>query len=320
MLTCVILDDYQGVALTSADWSTLTDRVAITAVLEHVDDTEALVEMLTAAEIVVVMRERTPFGADLIARLPRLKLIITSGMRNASIDLAAAKRRGITVCGTGSSSTPPAELTWTLILGLARHLQIEAPAFRSNGPWQSTIGVDLAGQTLGLVGLGKIGTQVARVGQAFGMNVQAWSPHLTDERAGTAGVRRVSSMQELLRSSDVISLHLVLGHRTRGLIDADSLAECRPHTLLINTSRAGLVDQDALVRALRSGSIAGAGLDVFDQEPLPHDHPYRTLPNVLATPHLGYVTEGNYRSYFVEAVEDIEAFLANTPIRELSAS
>lgn len=320
MLTCVILDDYQGVALTSADWSALTDRVAITTVLEHVTDTDALAAMLSEADIIVVMRERTPVDAALIARLPKLKLIITSGMRNAAIDLPAARRRGVTVCGTGSGSAAPAELTWTLLLGLARHLQIETPTFRSGGPWQSTVGLDLAGRTLGLIGLGKIGTQVARVGLAFGMDVQAWSPHLTDDRAAAVGVRLATNMEDLLRSSDMVSLHLVLGSRTRGLIDAQALAQCRPHTLLINTSRAGLVDQDALVEALRDNTIAGAGLDVFDQEPLSLDHPFRTLPNVLATPHLGYVSQDNYRGYFTEAVEDIEAFLAGAPIRLLPRS
>ncbi|MFF8275377.1 D-2-hydroxyacid dehydrogenase family protein [Streptomyces lateritius] len=316
-LSCAVLDDYQGVALTSADWTPLADRVGVRVLREHLTDRDALVAAVEHCEILVVMRERTPLDAELLKRLPRLRLLITSGMRNASIDVAAAAGLGITVCGTDSRPEPPAELTWALILGLARQVPAEARALREGGPWQSTVGMDLAGRTLGVVGLGKIGGRVARVGLAFGMDVLAWSPNLTDERAAEHGVRRAASKSELLESADVVSLHMVLSDRTRGLIGPADLRAMRPSAYLVNTSRAGLIDGEALLRALREGWIAGAGLDVFDTEPLPADDPLRTLPNVLALPHLGYVTEGNYGRYFGQAVEDIEAFLAGTPVRVL---
>jgi phosphoglycerate dehydrogenase-like enzyme len=316
MKNCVILDDYQGVALKSADWNALTDRVAITSLREHVTDEDALVDRLANADIVVIMRERTPFPASLFKRLPRLRLLITSGMRNAAIDLAAAG--DVVVCGTGSSSAPPAELTWGLILGLARQIPFENAQMRQNGPWQSTVGVDLHGRHLGIIGLGKIGIQVARVGQAFGMHVSAWSPNLTDERAAAVGVQRVASKEELLERSDFVTIHLVLAPTTRGIIGAVELHRMRPSAFLINTSRAGLVDQAALIQALEENRIAGAALDVFDAEPLPAEHPFRCLPNVLATPHLGYVSEDNYRTYFTEAVDDIEAWLTGSPVRQLN--
>jgi phosphoglycerate dehydrogenase-like enzyme len=316
-MRCVILDDYQGVATSYADWSSLPG-VETTAVREHLADEDAVVAVVGDAEIVVVMRERTPFPASLLGRLPGLRLLVTSGLRNASIDVAAAAGLGIVVCGTASSSTPPVELTWALILGLVRHLVPEAVALRGGGPWQSTVGSDLAGATLGVVGLGKIGSRVAQVGRAFGMDVVAWSQHLTDERAAEAGVRRAPSLVDLLTASDVATLHLVLSDRTRGLLGSEELAALRPSSYLVNTSRAGLVDAAALVAALRERRLAGAGLDVFDEEPLPADDPLRTLPNVLATPHLGYVSERNYRGYFTEAVEDIAAWLAGAPIRRLA--
>jgi phosphoglycerate dehydrogenase-like enzyme len=269
------------------------------------------------AEIAVVMRERTPFPARLLARLPRLRLLVTSGMRNAALDVAAANGRGVVVCGTPSSPTPPVELTWALVLGLARQLVPESLALRAGGPWQSSVGRDLAGATLGVVGLGKIGGRVAAVAQAFGMDVVAWSQHLTDERAAEAGVRRAERLPDLLAQSDVVTLHLVLSDRTRGLVGADELAVMRRSAYLVNTARAGLVDTSALVAALVAGGIAGAGLDVYDEEPLPAAHLLRTLPNVLATPHLGYVTEANYRAYFTGAVEDIAAWQAGHPIRRL---
>ncbi|MFC0104988.1 D-2-hydroxyacid dehydrogenase family protein [Kibdelosporangium aridum] len=308
-MRCAVLDDYQGVALAMADWSGLD----VTAYQEHFDDQDQLVDALKDKQIVVIMRERTPFPAALFQRLPELKLLVTSGMRNASIDLAAAADHGVTVCGTASTSTPPAELTWALILGLARHLVTENTALRANGPWQSTVGIGLAGKTLGLAGFGKIGIQVARVGRAFGMNVIAWSTNLTADRTEPEGVQLVTK-QELLSTSDVLSIHVVLSDRTRGLIGADDLALMKPSALLINTSRAAIVDQDALVDALRDNRISGAGLDVFTQEPLPADDILRTLPNVLATPHLGYVTDNNYRTYFREAVQNIQAFLAGAPV------
>ncbi|MEZ0168714.1 D-2-hydroxyacid dehydrogenase family protein [Microvirga sp. TS319] len=316
MKTCVILDDYQGVALKYADWSGLADRVAVTSLREHIADEDVLVDRLADADIVIIMRERTPFPATLFKRLPRLGLLVTSGMRNAAIDLLAAG--DVVVCGTGGSSAPPAELTWGLILGLARQIPTENTQLRHNGPWQSTIGIDLQGRRLGIVGLGKIGTRVAHVGQAFGMHVTAWSPNLTAERASAAGVERMASKEELLESSDFVTIHLVLAPTTRGLVGAPELRRMRSSAFLINTSRAAIVDQTALIQALEENRIAGAGLDVFDAEPLPSDHPLRRLPNVLATPHLGYVSEDNYRTYFTEAVEDIEAWLAGSPIRRLS--
>ncbi|MEU7111926.1 D-2-hydroxyacid dehydrogenase family protein [Streptomyces sp. NPDC046182] len=316
-LRCAVLDDYQGVALSSADWSPLADRVDVRVLREHLTDPNALVAAVQDCEILVVMRERTPLDAELLGRLPRLRLVVTSGMRNASIDLTAAAALGITVCGTASSSEPPAELTWALILGLARQVRAETQALREGGPWQSTVGADLYGRTLGLVGLGKIGGRVARVGLAFGMEVAAWSPNLTAERAAEHGVAYVPDKRELLARADVVSLHMVLSERTRGLIGEPELRAMRSSAYLVNTSRAGLVDGEALLRALREGWIAGAGLDVFATEPLPADDPLRTLPNVLALPHLGYVTRGNYDRYFGEAVEDIEAYLAGTPVRTL---
>ncbi|MFS8102412.1 D-2-hydroxyacid dehydrogenase family protein [Lentzea alba] len=309
-MKCVVLDDYQGVALTNADWSGLD----VTVVRDHLSDPAPA---LADAECVVIMRERTPFTAALFARLPRLRLLITSGMRNASIDLEAARAHGVTVCGTGSAKTPPTELTWALILGLARHLATENAAFHSGGPWQSTVGVDLAGRVLGLVGFGNLGRAVGRIGKAFGMDVVAWSPNLTLDRVEPEGVRLASSLHDLLGQADFASIHLVLSDRSRGLVDAAALACLKPSAFLINTSRAAIVDAAALLEVLREKRIAGAGLDVFEVEPLPLTDELRTLPNVLATPHLGYVTEANYRTYFQEAVEDIHAFIAGAPIREL---
>ncbi|MFB7668241.1 D-2-hydroxyacid dehydrogenase family protein [Kitasatospora sp. NPDC056138] len=317
-IRCAVLDDYQGVALTTADWSPIAEAVEVTSHQQHFRSQDELVAAIGDCEIVVVMRERTPFPAALFARLPRLRLLITSGMRNASIDLAAARAHGVTVCGTASSSTPPVELTWALILGLARNLTTENAALRSGGPWQSTIGADLSGRRLGLLGLGKIGSRVAAVGRAFGMDVVAWSRNLTADRCDQAGVQLASSLPELLTTSDFVSVHLVLGDRTRGLISAPELDLMKRSAYLVNTSRAAIVDRNALVAALSQGRIAGAGLDVFETEPLPDDDVLRTLPNVLATPHLGYVTQSNYRTYFTEAVADIAAFLAGTPIRTLA--
>jgi phosphoglycerate dehydrogenase-like enzyme len=317
MLTCAILDDYQGVGPTLADWSGLADRLTLRDLRTTFATQDALVDAIGDCEIVVMMRERTPFPAELFARLPKLRLLLTSGMRNLSIDLAAAKAHGVTVCGTASHPEPPVELTWALILGLARHLVPEVQALRTGGPWQSSVGSDLAGRRLGLLGLGKTGARVARIGLAFGMEVSAWSRNLTAERAAAEGVALAPSLEALLETSDVVSIHLVLGERTRGLVDDAALRRMRPDAFLINTSRAAIVDEAALLAALGENRIAGAGLDVFETEPLPPDSPWRTLPNVLATPHLGYVTERNYRTYFPEIVEDIRAYLDGAPIRVL---
>ena len=317
MLTCAILDDYQGVGPTLADWSGLSDRLVLRDFRETFASRDALVAAIADCEIVVMMRERTSFPADLFARLPNLRLLLTSGMRNAAIDLAAAKAHGVTVCGTASHPEPPVELTFALILGLVRHLVPEVQALRTGGPWQGSVGRDLAGRRLGLLGLGKTGARVARIGRAFGMEVSAWSQNLTAARAEAEGVSLAPSRDVLLETSDIVSIHLVLSERTRGLIDAEALSRMRSDALLINTARAAIVDEAALLAALRAGTIAGAGLDVFETEPLPPDSPWRTLPNVLATPHLGYVTERNYRTYFPEIVEDIAAFLDGAPIRVL---
>ncbi|RFU38177.1 D-2-hydroxyacid dehydrogenase family protein [Actinomadura logoneensis] len=317
-IKCAVIDDFQGVAESLADWSRVGSRVDVRFLRGHEPNPERLAERIGDCGIVVAMRERTPFREELLARLPNLRLLVTSGMRNASIDLDAAARQGVTVCGTPSASHPTAELTWALLLGLARHVVPENAALRTGGPWQQTIGTDLHGRRLGVIGLGKIGSRVARVGAAFGMDVVAWSPALTDERAAEAGARRLPALDDLLETSDFVTVHVKGGERTRGLLGADELRRMRPSAYLINTSRASVVDQDALADALREGRIAGAGVDVYDIEPLPEHHEYRTLPNLLATPHLGYVTQDNYRGYFAGALEDIEAFLAGEPVRVLN--
>jgi phosphoglycerate dehydrogenase-like enzyme len=317
-LRCAVLDDYQHAALGAADWSAIADRVDVHVIDRHVADEAALASLIGDCAFVVIMRERTPFPASLFARLPNLKLVVTTGMKNAAIDLEAARARGVTVCGTASRSEPPAELTWALILALARQVVSEASAFRTNGPWQSTVGADLAGRTLGILGLGKIGLRVARVALAFDMRAIAWSQNLTADRADAAGVQLASSKEQLLEESDFVTIHLILSRRTRGLLGAPDLKRMKRTAYLINTSRAAIVDRDALVQALREGWIAGAGLDVFEQEPPASDDPLRSLPNVLATPHLGYVSRENYRTYYGEAVEDIRAFLDGSPIRVLN--
>lgn len=317
MYRCAVLDDYQDIATSIADWTPLAGRVEVVTFTEHVAGEDELAALLAGFDIVVTLRERVPFPASLFARLPRLALLVASGMRNTVIDLAAAREHGVTVCGTESASAPPVELTWALILGLARGLVAENTALRTGGPWQSTVGADLAGRRLGVLGLGRLGGRVARIGAAFGMEVVAWSHHLTPERAAEAGAALAASKEDLLAGSDVVTVHLKLGERTRRLIGAAELALMKPTAFLVNISRAAIVDQEALAAALRAGRIAGAGIDVFDVEPLPADHPMRSLPRLLATPHLGYVTGDNYRTYYGQAVEDIVAFLAGAPIRRL---
>ncbi|OPH61403.1 hydroxyacid dehydrogenase [Paenibacillus ferrarius] len=316
-LRCAILDDYQQVALTAADWSQILDKVEVKSIDRHIDQPDELVEQIADCEIVVIMRERTPFRASLLARLPRLKLLITTGMRNASIDMAAAASQGVTVCGTQGAGNATAELTWALVLGLARGIVQEHNAIRS-GQWQSTIGADLYGKTLGVLGLGKLGSKIAKFGHAFGMDVMAWSQNLTQERADEIGVRLAASKEELLESSDFVSIHLVLSDRTRGLINPADLKRMRPSAYLINTSRAPIVDQAALAEALQNGWIAGAAVDVFEVEPLPQDDIYRTLPNLLTTPHIGYVSKANYEAFYTDVVKDIEAYLSGSPVRTLS--
>ncbi|MFD6797127.1 D-2-hydroxyacid dehydrogenase family protein [Streptomyces cyaneofuscatus] len=316
-LRCAVIEDFQSAATTVADWSSVTADVDVVTFTEHLGSAEEVAAALAEFDIVVTLRERVPFPAEVFARLPRLRLLIASGMRNSVIDFAAAEQHGVTVCGTASSSTPPVELTWALLLGLARSIVPEAGAIRADGPWQSTLGADLHGRTLGLLGLGKIGSRVAQVGRAFGMEVVAWSQNLTEERTKEVGTALAASREELLEAADFVSVHLALSERTRGLIGAAELARMRPTAYLVNTSRAAIVDQDALLAALRAGTIAGAGIDVFDTEPLPAGHPMRTAPRLLATPHLGYVSRANYATYYGQAVENIRAFLDGEPVRRI---
>src|SRR3954463_652886 len=310
-----VLDDYQSVAADFTDWSRVPEPVEVVEFHDHVDDEDALVARLEPFDVVVAMRERTAFPRSVLERLPNLKLLVTTGMRNKSIDTQAANDSGVTVCGTGSQPTATAELTWALILAVMRHIPQEDAAVRAGG-WQQTIGGDLAGARLGVVGLGRMGTQVARVGQAFGRDVVAWSQNLTDERAAEHGVRRVER-DELFATSDVVTVHLLWSRRTRGLIGAEDLALMKHTAVLINTSRGPIVQEQAVLDALHHGTIAGAGLDVYDQEPLPADHPYRTAPHTVLTPHLGYVTRGTYEAFYGQAGDDGAARGAGEPIRVL---
>jgi len=315
MTRVAILDDYQNVARRMADWSALPAGAKVEAFRDHLADLDAVARRLLDFEVVVAMRERTPFPRALLERLPRLKLLVTTGMRNASIDVGAATERGVLVCGTAGLPYPTAELTWALILALFRRIPAEDRATRE-GHWQVSVGLGLNGKTLGVLGLGTLGSRVARVGRAFEMTVLAWSQNLTAERAAEVGAALVSK-DELLARADLVTIHLVLGERSRGLIGARELALMKPSAHLVNTSRGPIVDESALVRALREGKIAGAGLDVFDEEPLPLDHPFRRFPNTVITPHLGYVTEETYRIFFGQALEDVQAYLRGQPVRVL---
>ena len=310
-----VLDDYQGVARSCAPWDALDADV--TFFRDHVEGAGPLGERLAPFDAVVAMRERTPFDAAVLDALPRLRLLVTTGMANASIDVAAAAARGIVVCGTGSLAGPPAELTWGLILALLRHIPAEDAAIRA-GAWQTTVGTELAGRTLGVIGVGRLGARVAAVGRAFAMDVLAWSQNLDPEAARAAGAQPVSR-DELLERADVVTIHLRLSARTRGLIGAAELARMRPSAILVNTSRGPIVDEEALLAALHAGTIAGAGLDVFDTEPLPPDHPLRSAPNTVLTPHLGYVTNATYARFYGDAVEDISAYLRGAPVRVIGA-
>jgi phosphoglycerate dehydrogenase-like enzyme len=312
-----VLDDYQEVGRSLADWASLRPRGEAVFFHDHVADLNQLATRLADFEVVVLMRERTPLPADLIARLPKLKLIVTVGMWNASIDFAAAKARGMVVCGTpgGDPNATPA-LTWGLVLAVTRGIAQQAAAVRSGG-WQVGLGTDIYGKTLGVLGLGKIGQVVAGFGNTFGMKVIAWSQNLTPERASECSAERVEK-DALFERSDVLCVHLKLGERTRGLVGARELGLMKPTAYLINTSRGPIVDEQALVSALQERRIAGAALDVFDEEPLPQNHPFRYLPNVLATPHIGYVSEKTYRGAFPDAVEDIKAWLDGKPVRVLT--
>ncbi|MBX8473060.1 D-2-hydroxyacid dehydrogenase family protein [Pseudomonas sp. RIT778] len=311
-----VIDDWQDVARGVVDWSVLDSLGEVTFVHEYPADNATLAERLGQFEVICVMRERTRFDEDLLKRLPNLKLLVTGGMRNAALDMPAAARLGIKVCGTDSYKHAAPELTWALIMAATRNLLNEANALRA-GQWQQGLGGDLHGKTLGILGLGSIGQRVAQFGQVFGMRVIAWSENLTAERAEQVGVTYVSK-QQLFEQADVLSVHLVLSDRSRGLVDAQALDWMKPTALLVNTARGPIVDEAALIKALQKQRLGGAALDVFDQEPLPALHPFRTLDNVLATPHVGYVSRQNYELFFSQMIEDIQAWSAGEPIRLLN--
>lgn len=317
-MRCVILDDFQQVAMRMADWNRLRPHVLAETETRHLSNPDMLVERLAGVPIVIANRERTPFPAYVLERLPDLRLLVTTGASNASIDAAACARLGITFCGTRSDGHGAAELTWTLLLALARNLVAEVSALTEGG-WQQGLGRGLDETRLGLVGLGRVGSRVAAYGKAFGMQVSAWTPGLTAARAAELGVTAASSPEELCSTSDVLSLHAPLGPQTRGLLDAQRLSLLPKGALVVNTSRFGLIDAQALEARLRSGHLGGAALDVFDIEPLPRDHPLRNVPNLLLTPHIGFVIEQTYRRYFADAVENIEAWLAGKPVRVIAA-
>lgn len=302
-----VLDDYQGVALEMADWEEIVKQARVDVFRDHVDDAEAVVRRLLPYQVLCVMRERTPLRKEIIDRLPRLKLICSTGRRNASIDVDACTARGIEIAATGYSSSPTIEFTWALILASARHVVTENAGLRAGG-WQTTLGDDLSGKTLGVIGLGHVGSAVAKIATAFGMKVIAWSQNLTAEVAAAVGARLVSK-EELLRTADFVSIHLVLSQRTKGLMGAAEFALMKPTARLINTSRGPIVVERALIDALSGGKIAGAAVDVYDIEPLPPDHPYRTLDGLLATPHIGYVSRGLYEKFYGDTVANIAAWL-----------
>jgi D-3-phosphoglycerate dehydrogenase len=314
MVRAAILDDYQNVALKFADWSPITKEVDVKVFNDPIGGPEAVIKALQGFAVIVMMRERTPFPRQVIEGLPDLKLLITTGARNNSIDLKAAAERGVTVCGTGGAGNPTAGIVFGLMLELTRHIGFENARLKAGALWQTTIGRDLEGLTLGIVGFGKLGHRVATIANAFGMKVIAWSQNLTPDKAKEGGAE-YASKEDLFRNSDFVSIHYQLSDRSRGLITGADIARMKPSAYLINTARAPIVDQAALLKALQEKKIAGAGLDVFEVEPLPLDHPYRKLDNVVITPHLGYVSEQNYRKYFVDIVEDIRAWLDGKPVR-----
>lgn len=311
-----VLDDYQGVALEMADWSTLPRETQVQVFRDHLVGTDAVAERLKDFEVVVIMRERTPFGRALLERLPKLQLLVTTGMNNASIDLDAATDLSILVCGTGGSRYSTAELAWGLILALLRHIPREDAAIRQ-GHWQTTIGVTLHDKVLGVMGLGRLGSRVATIGIAFGMSVIAWSQNLTAERAAQFGATLVTK-DELFARSDILSIHLRLSDRTRGLVGTREFSLMKSTAYLINTSRGPIVDEAALIQALQNSIIAGAGLDVFDQEPLSSDHSFKRLDNIVMTPHLGYVTKEGYQVFYGESVENIVSYSLGHPVRVLN--
>jgi len=317
MRKIAVLDDYQGVALQMADWSVLAPECRVEVFRDHLTDLDALADRLRDFEVVTCMRERTPFGQDLLKRLPNLRLLVTTGMRNAAIDLEAATNLKILVCGTaGGPEGPPAELTWGLILALVRHIAREDAATRM-GSWGTTVGMSLENRVLGVLGLGRLGAKVARVGRAFGMSVIAWSQNLTAAQAAEVGATLVTK-DEMFTRSDILTIHVQLSERTRGLVGARELGLMKRTAYLVNTARGPIVDEAALVQVLQKRAIMGAGLDVFDEEPLPPDHPFKRLDNTLLMPHAGYVTEEQYRVRYRDTVEDIAAYLKGAPLRILN--
>ena len=316
MVRAAILDDYQNVALKLADWSPIAKNVEVKVFNTPLGNDEAVIKALQGFAIVSMMRERTPFLRKVIECLPDLKLLITTGARNASIDLKACTERGVTVCGTGGVGSPTTGIAIGLMLELTRRIGFENARMKAGEPWQVTVGQDLEGLTLGVLGLGKLGQRVSGVAKAFGMKVIAWSQNLTAEKAKEAGVGYVSK-EELFAKADIVTLHLVLSDRSRGIVGAKELDLMKKSALLVNTSRGPLVEEKALIAALQSKSIGGAGLDVFDVEPLPLNHPFRKMDNVVITPHLGYVSEQNYRKFYPDIVEDIRAWLDGKTVREI---
>jgi len=318
MVRAAILDDYQNVAMGVADWSSITKDVEIKVFNKPFPSQDEAIKALQGFAVVVGMRERTPFPRKVVEALPDLKLLITTGARNNSFDIKACAERGVTVCGTGAAGSPTTGIAFGLMLELTRRIGFENARLKAGAPWQTTIGRDLEGLTLGILGLGKLGQRSAAVGKAFGMKTITWSQNLTEEKAKAAGADYVSK-DDLFRNADFVTIHLVLSDRSRDLVGAKELGLMKKSAYLINTSRGPIVDEKALIAVLQSKSIAGAGLDVFDIEPLPLDHPFRKMDNVVITPHLGYVSEQNYRKYFPDIVEDIRAWLDGKPVRVIEA-
>src|ERR1700731_4797940 len=316
-LRCAILDDYMNLTMRMADWSKVEDRVDITVFDQPFANTEAAAGALKDFEIICAMRERTPFPQALFAALPKLKLMITSGMRNAAIDMEAAKAHNVVLCGTQFSRDPTAPLTMGLILELTRNIGRENARMHAGEPLQKFVGIEIEGRTLGVVGLGKLGAKVSGLAKAFGMNVIAWSPNLTPERCKEAGVG-YATKEELFSTADIITVHVVLSQRSRGLVGAADLARMKPASYLVNTARGPIVDEAALLEVLKARKIAGAAVDVFSVEPLPTDHPFRKLDNIVLTPHLGYVTEEGFRSHYGQRVEGIDSWLKGEPLRRLA--
>ncbi len=316
-LRCAILDDYMNLALGVADWSKISDRVDVTDFNQPFASTEAAASALKDFEIICAMRERTPFPKPLFAALPKLKLLITSGMRNAAIDMEAAKEHQVVLCGTQWGRDPTAPLTMGLILELTRNIGRENARMHAGEPLQKFVGIEIEGRTLGVVGLGKLGAKVSGLAKAFGMNVIAWSPNLTAERCKEVGVG-YATKEELFSTADVITIHVVLSQRSRGLVGAADLARMKPTSYLVNTARGPIVDEAALLETLKARKIAGAGIDVFAVEPLPTDHPFRKLDNIVLTPHLGYVTEESFRGHYGQMVEGIDAWLNGEALRRLA--